>query len=103
MRRVLFAAALLVTAAGLLPAETPAPAEKPLLLQSPTLSKTHIAFAFAGDLWIVGRDGGDARRLTSDIGLEFKPIFSPDGAQIAFTGEYDGNLDVYVIPAAGGE
>jgi tricorn protease len=77
--------------------------DKPLLLQRPTLSKTHVAFAFAGDLWVVGRDGGDARRLTSGVGLETDPMFSPDGSQIAFTGEYDGNLDVYVVPTVGGE
>lgn len=77
-------------------------AEKPLLLQQPTVSRTHIVFAFAGDLWIVGRDGGEARRLTTGAGLETRPCFSPDGQVIAFTGEYDGNVDVYVVPAAGG-
>jgi tricorn protease len=77
--------------------------EKPLLLQSPTLSKTHIAFAYAGDIWIVSREGGDARRLTYGIGDKYRPIFSPNGETIAFTGEYDGNADVYVVPAAGGE
>lgn len=77
--------------------------EKPLLLQKPTISSTHIAFSFAGDLWLVPREGGDARRLTSDIGLEYNPIFSPDGSMIAFSGEYDGNIDVYLIPATGGE
>ena len=50
----------------------------------------------------MGRDGGDARRLTTGIGIETDPIFSPDGQTIAFSGEYDGNLDVYVMPAAGG-
>ncbi len=74
----------------------------PLLLQKPTLSKTQIAFVYAGDLWIVSRDGGDARRLTSGPGLETAPIFSPDGSSIAFTGEYDGNVDLYSIPATGG-
>jgi tricorn protease len=77
--------------------------DKPLLLQKPTLSKTHVAFAFAGDLWVVSREGGEARRLTSGVGLETDPSFSPDGTQIAFTGEYDGNFDVYVVPTAGGE
>src|SRR4029077_12021081 len=72
------------------------------LLRKPTVSKTQIAFSYGGDLWIVDRSGGDARRLTSDIGIEIDPIFSPDGSLIAFTGEYDGNEDVYVIPAAGG-
>lgn len=72
------------------------------LLRKPTVSKTQIAFSYGGDLWIVDRSGGDARRLTSDIGIEIDPIFSPDGTLIAFTGEYDGNEDVYVMPAAGG-
>lgn len=72
------------------------------LLREPTVSRTQIAFSYAGDLWIVGRDGGDARRLTANPGRESGPIFSPDGAWIAFTGEYDGNTDVYVVAAAGG-
>lgn len=100
MRHTILAAALLALSATAVQAEGPKP---PLLLQRPAVSKTHIAFGFAGDLWIVGRDGGEARRLTSDIGLEFNPIFSPDGQHIAFSGEYDGNIDVYVIAAAGGE
>jgi tricorn protease len=76
--------------------------EHPLLLQKPTVSATQIVFAFADDLWIVDRHGGDARRLTTGVGVETDPRFSPDGTQIAFTGEYDGNTDVYLIPAAGG-
>src|SRR5437899_9880734 len=79
-----------------------AQADRPLLLRHPTVSQTHIAFSFAGDLWIVPREGGDARRLTSGIGAETEPMFSPDGSQVAFTGEYDGNQDVYVVPAGGG-
>ena len=75
----------------------------PLLLQSPTLSKTQIAFAFGGDIWIVSRAGGDAIRLVTGTGTLSRPIFSPDGSQIAYTGNYDGNDDVYVVPAAGGE
>ena len=74
----------------------------PLLLQKPGLSKTQIVFVYAGDLWTVPREGGDARRLTSGPGIETNPVFSPDGATIAFTGEYDGNVDVYTVPAAGG-
>jgi len=74
----------------------------PLLLQKPTLSKTHIVFAYAGDLWTVAREGGDAVRLTSGNGNETDPAFSPDGTRIAFTGEYDGNVDVFVVPASGG-
>ena len=73
-----------------------------LLLQKPTLSKAQIAFVYAGDLWTVSRDGGDALRLTSGAGVETNPIFSPDGSTLAFTGEYDGNVDVYTVPASGG-
>jgi tricorn protease len=76
--------------------------EKPLLLRHPTISRTQIVFSFANDLWSVSREGGDARRLTTGVGMETDPIFSPDGSQIAFTGEYDGNTDAFVIPASGG-
>jgi tricorn protease len=91
---------LLVVAVCLAPVfAQPAP---PLLLQKPTLSKTQIAFVYAGDLWTAPRDGGDARRLTAGAGVETNPVFSPDGSTIAFTGEYDGNIDVYTVPSAGG-
>jgi len=83
--------------------QSAAQSNPPLLLRFPTLSKTQIVFNYAGDLWAVSRDGGDAHRLTSDIGFEGLAHFSPDGSLIAFTGEYDGNRDVYVIPASGGE
>ena len=73
------------------------------LLRQPTVSSTQIAFAYAGDIWIVNRDGGDARRLTSFPGTESNPHFSPDGKQIAFSMQYGANTDVYVIDAAGGE
>jgi tricorn protease len=73
-----------------------------LLLQKPTVSRTQIVFAYAGDLWTVGREGGQASRLTTGVGIETDPAFSPDGKWIAFTGQYDGNTDVYVIPAGGG-
>jgi tricorn protease len=76
--------------------------EGPLLLQKPALNGSSIVFAYANDLWIVDRSGGDARRLTTGVGIETDPYFSPDGKQIAFTGEYDGNVDVFLIPAAGG-
>jgi tricorn protease len=79
-----------------------AQAETPLLLRTPSLSRTHVAFSYAGDIWSVSRDGGEAERLTAGVGIETGPIFSPDGSQVAFTGEYDGNTDVYVVPAAGG-
>jgi tricorn protease len=74
-----------------------------ILAQKPTLSRTHVVFVYAGDLWKVSRQGGAAQRLTSGPGVETNPIFSPDGSSIAFTGEYDGNVDVFVMPAEGGE
>ncbi len=81
---------------------TAADAGSTWLFQSPALSQTHVVFAFGGDLWSVARAGGEAKRLTSSMGIETNPVFSPDGATIAFTGEYDGNVDVFVIPADGG-
>ena len=80
-----------------------AQSERPLLLQQPTVSRTQIAFAYAGELWTVSRDGGDAIRITSAPGVKSEPKFSPDGKWIAFTGNYDGNTDVYIVPATGGE
>jgi tricorn protease len=76
--------------------------ERPLLLRAPAIGKTDIVFSYAGSLWTVDRAGGDARQLTTG-GHETDPIFSPDGAMIAFTGQYDGNQDVFVVPATGGE
>jgi tricorn protease len=58
--------------------------------QRPTMSRTDIVFSYAGDLWRVSRDGGNAVRLTAGNGFETEAIFSPDGKTIAFTGEYDG-------------
>jgi len=75
---------------------------KRLLLRNPAVSDSQIVFEYADDLWIVSREGGEARRLTSAIGRESNPHFSPDGSQVAFSGEYDGNVDVYVVAAAGG-
>jgi tricorn protease len=72
------------------------------LLQKPAMNKTEIVFSYAGDLWSVSRQGGVATRLTSGVGFETEAEFSPDGATLAFTGEYDGNVDVFTIPAAGG-
>ena len=73
------------------------------LLRSPDVSDSQIVFSYGGDLWIVGREGGAARRLTTNIGREGAAKFSPDGAMVAFSAQYDGNTDVYVVPAAGGE
>ena len=77
-------------------------ATKPHIFQHPALSKDLIAFGYAGDLWTVPRAGGVATRLTTGVGIETDPVFSPDGSTIAFTGAYDGNTDVFTIPATGG-
>ncbi len=73
------------------------------LLRQPSAGKDHIVFVHGDDLWVVGREGGDARRLTSAVGSELSPKISPDGKWVAFTGQYDGNTDVYVMPIEGGE
>ena len=72
------------------------------LMRSPAISASKIAFIYAEDLWIANKDGSNPKRLTIDEGREFNPVFSPDGATIAFSAEYDGNTDVYTIPATGG-
>src|ERR1041384_2112335 len=81
---------------------TPAAFSAPLLVHNPSMNNTTIVFVYAGDLWTVPRSGGEASRLTTGAGIEDNPVFSPDGARIAFRGEYDGNVDVYVIDAGGG-
>src|SRR5437899_1870902 len=73
------------------------------MLRTPTVSQTQIAFAYANNIWIVDRAGGNARRLTSFQGQAQNPHFSPDGKTIAFSAEYAGNIDVYTIPSDGGE
>ncbi len=73
------------------------------ILRSPTVSAEAIAFVHANDIWVTGREGGNARRLTSGLGAETHPHFSPDGRLIAFTAQYAGNTDIYVVPAAGGQ
>ncbi len=72
------------------------------LLRFPTISGNKIVFSSAGDLYTVDKKGGIARKLTTDVGYEMFAKFSPDGKNIAFTGQYDGNTEVYVIPANGG-
>ena len=73
------------------------------MMQMPAVSKTQIAFVYAGDIWIAPKTGGAAVRLSTPRGAESFPRFSPDGTRLAFSGNYDGNADVYVMPAAGGE
>src|SRR5207253_8266537 len=73
------------------------------LLRHPTVSRDSVAFEYAGDLWVVSRSGGQARRVTSTQGVELDPYFSPDGSQIAYTSTVAGNTDVYLVPTAGGD
>jgi len=72
------------------------------MMSEPAISDNHIAFVYANDLWVADRDGSHPRRLTVDEGIESRPRFSPDGKMIAFSAEYDGNTDVFILPVEGG-
>jgi tricorn protease len=72
------------------------------LMRYPDVNKDLIAFVYAGDIWSVATSGGDANRLTSHKGMELFPKISPDGQWIAFSAEYSGSRQVYVMPAMGG-
>ena len=74
----------------------------PLLLRNPALSQDDIAFLYGGDIWLVARGGGEARRLTSVGSVVAGPYFSPDHTQIAYSSRVHGLTDVYVVSAAGG-
>ncbi|MDZ7374470.1 MAG: PDZ domain-containing protein [candidate division KSB1 bacterium] len=78
-------------------------AEEARLLRFPDIHKDRVAFVYAGDIWIVSAEGGLATRLTSHEGMELFPKFSPDGKWIAFSGEYGGNRQVFVISVDGKE
>ena len=82
-------------------AEAQDPANTRMLAQ-PAISAEHLAFVYDGDLWLANRDGSNSHRLSSHEGTEAAPHFSPDGKTIAFSAEYEGNLDVYVMPISGG-
>ncbi len=97
-RRLALLALLLLMALAATPSGAPT-----RLLRTPTVSATQIAFAYANNIWIVERAGGMARRVTSFQGQTSNPHFSPDGKWIAFSAEYAGNTDVYVVPSDGGE
>ncbi|RFT14772.1 MAG: tolB protein [Candidatus Saccharicenans subterraneus] len=77
-------------------------AEEARVLRFPAIYKDLVVFSYAGDLYSVPAAGGVARRLTSHVGYEAFARFSPDGKFIAFTGEYDGNREVFLMPAEGG-
>lgn len=72
------------------------------LLQYPDVSGNQITFEYAGDIWVVPITGGAAHRLSTPPGIETFPRFSPDGSEIAYTANYEGNEDIYVIPTGGG-
>ncbi|MGH9935127.1 MAG: S41 family peptidase, partial [Blastocatellia bacterium] len=101
MRKTILILSLLLITSTIKISTTSLAQEKPLLMRQPTMSRTHIVFSYAGDLWIAPRGGGEASRLTTGVGNEGSPQFSPDGTTVAFTGEYDGNVDLYTVPASG--
>ncbi|HQG64011.1 MAG TPA: protease, partial [Bacteroidales bacterium] len=72
------------------------------LLRFPAIYGDQIVFSYAGDLYSVNSNGGMARKLTTGVGYEIFPRFSPDGKYIAFTGQYEGNTEVFMIPGEGG-
>jgi tricorn protease len=100
MKRLTSLAVVMAAALGAAPAFAQIDAR---MLRNPDVSATQIAFVYAGDIWVVPKAGGVASRLSSPRGEESNPRFSPDGTQIAFTANYDGNLDVYVVSSQGGE
>lgn len=99
MRRISLLA-LLITFVGIF--NTKAQEQEARVLRFPAIHGDQVVFSYAGDLYSVDAEGGTARRITSHKGYEMFPRFSPDGSKIAFTGQYDGNTEVFVMPAKGG-
>ena len=91
---------LAVLAAGVV---SSASAYEGRLLRFPATNGSEVVFSYAGDLYSVPIEGGNARHLTTHEGYEMFARFSPDGKQIAFTGQYDGSTEVYVMPSEGGK
>ena len=103
MRQVLaWTSVVLFSVVGLGAESRPGHTPDARMLRFPDVSADQIVFVYTGDLWIVPRHGGTARRLSSPKGPEMFPKFSPDGSRIAFSGNYDGNTDVYLVWADGG-
>lgn len=96
-RRIALSSLLLLLAA------LPVLAEDTRLLRQPDIHRDQVVFVYAGDLYVAATAGGIARRLTSHKGMELFPKFSPDGSQVAFSAEYNGTRQVYVMPTTGGE
>lgn len=103
MLRSLLLVVLLSVCAVVVPAQSSRTDDLTRLLRFPDINRDMIAFVYAGDIWTVPSAGGTARRLTSHPGLELFPKFSPDGRWIAYSGEYDGTRQIYVISVDGGE
>lgn len=93
---------IILLSSGLVSAVANGQEKETLLLRTPSISKNHIAFTYAGDIWVANRDGSSPRRVTVNPEVEMNPIISPDERNIAFTGNYGGNQDVYVVPIDGG-
>jgi tricorn protease len=102
MTKAITAAALLIVCAGAALAQNQPP---PMLLGRVSAGGDHVAFFYAGDVWVVGRAGGEARKLPAPQGAQTQnfPVLSPDGRQIAFARQTGGNWDLFVAPTAGGE
>ena len=92
---------LMASAALIVVCATPALAQT-MLLRFPDIYNDRVVFCYAGDLWVASSQGGTATRLTAHPGLELFPKFSPDGRWIAFSGQYDGDEQVYIMPTTGG-
>ena len=102
MKRYYLAIAATLMLAAAIFAQTKLRKPDALMLRFPDVSKDKIVFVYAGDIWTVSKEGGIASRLSTAAGQEYFPKFSPDGKEIAFTGNYDGNMDVYIMPSIGG-
>src|ERR1700709_1379090 len=96
LKKVIFALAICVFAVSFAASQTK-------LLRFPDIYGDKVVFTYGGDLWISSTSGGNASRLTAHPRTETHAQFSPDGKWIAFTGQYDGDEQVYIIPTTGGE
>ena len=99
-RHFLFSACLFAILVGI--GRTRANGADTRMLAQPAVSATHVAFVYAGDLWCARLDGSDVRRLTTSEGPVSNPAFSPDGRSLAFSAQYAGNTDVYLVGIDGG-
>ncbi|ACU58424.1 S41 family peptidase [Chitinophaga pinensis] len=94
--------ATLLMLTGLACAIATAQSTETLLLRSPSISQHQIAFNYAGDIWTTDENGQHPQRITVNPDVELEPMLSPDGKWIAFSGNYDGNVDLYVVSVNGG-